>query len=339
MHSSPPREGAELARATKPYAIETRWLSWWHLGSTLIVLAGSLSLACHDGPLWLRITGSILTGLVLVRLFVIYHDQQHGTILQGSLLASCIMTVFGLLSLNPPGIWRRSHNHHHGNNAKLYGNQIGSFPVMTTQRYESASKGERLAYSASRHPLTIAMGYLTVFFYGMCVRSFVVNPSKHFDSAIAIFLHVALAIGLAFIGLDILILGLVLPVLVGSAVGSYLFYAQHNYPGVQLRARTDWNFVFAALNSSSYMTMTPLMHWFSGNIGYHHIHHLNPRIPFYRLPEAMAGIPELQSPVTTSLGWRDIRDCFRLKLWDTIKSEMVPFSRKATADQTGGGGG
>lgn len=296
-------------------------------------------LACHDGALWLRIVGSILAGLVLVRLFVIYHDHQHGTILQESLPATCIMTAFGLLTLNPPGIWRRSHNHHHGNNARLYGNQIGSFPIMTTQRYETASKGERLAYAASRHPLTIVMGYFTVFLYGMCVRSFVVNPVKHYDSALAIVLHVSLAVGLALIGLDILLLGLVFPVLVGSAVGSYLFYAQHNYPGVQLRTRTEWSFVFAALNSSSYMTMTPMMHWLSGNIGYHHIHHLNPRIPFYRLPEAMAGIPELQSPVATSLSFSDIRDCFRLKLWDTALGEMVPFSQRPATARTGVEGG
>ena len=160
----------------------------------------------------------------------------------------------------------------------------------------------------------------------MCVRSFLVSPAKHLDSLISMLLHGALVVAVGFAGLDILLLGLVVPMLVGSCLGAYLFYAQHNYPGVQLRNRADWTFVFAALHSSSYMTMNPLMRWVAGNIGYHHIHHLNPRIPFYRLPEAMAEIPELQSPVTTSLGLSDIRQCLSLKLWDPEQRELVPFS-------------
>ena len=86
-----------------------------------------------------------------------------------------------------------------------------------------------------------------------------------------------------------------------------------------------WTHFRAALESSSYMRLNKLMQWFTGNIGYHHIHHLNVRIPFYRLPEAMAAIHELQSPITTTMAPRDIIDCFRSCLWDEDSQRMVSY--------------
>jgi omega-6 fatty acid desaturase (delta-12 desaturase) len=86
-----------------------------------------------------------------------------------------------------------------------------------------------------------------------------------------------------------------------------------------------WSYSRAALESSSYMRLNKVMQWFTGNIGFHHIHHLNVRIPFYRLPEVMAAIPELQSPVTTTLSLRDIRDCFRCALWDENRQRVVSY--------------
>ncbi len=315
-----------LILASKQYAQGTGWRSWFAVLSTLVLLGALITVAVAAQPVWLRLIASVVSGLLLVRMFIIYHDYQHGAILGDSRVAAVLMTAFGLLSLNPPSIWRRSHNHHHGNNARIYGAQIGSFPVMTTAGYRKASSRTRLAYAVSRHPLAIAMGYVTVFLYGMCVRSWLVSPAKHIDSAIAVLLHLGLLVGAAFAGWDILLLGVVIPLMVGSALGAYLFYAQHNFPGVRLYDRSDWDFVSAALCSSSFMRMNPVLQWLVGNIGYHHVHHLNPRIPFYRLPEAMAGIAALQQPVETSLHWKDVRSCFRLKLWDSGRGMMVPFS-------------
>jgi omega-6 fatty acid desaturase (delta-12 desaturase) len=110
---------------------------------------------------------------------------------------------------------------------------------------------------------------------------------------------------------------------IASALGSYLFFAQHSFKRMHVISPEAWTFYRAALESSSYMRLGKLMQWFTGNIGYHHIHHLNVRIPFYRLPEAMAAIPELQSPITTSLAPRDIVDCFQASLWDENQQRMV----------------
>ena len=127
------------------------------------------------------------------------------------------------------------------------------------------------------------------------------------------------------ISLQALILGMLVPMAIITCLGSYLFYAQHNFPGV-IRFRGDqWDHVHAALQSSSFMRMGRLMDWFTGNIGYHHVHHLNAKIPFYRLSEAMAGLPELQSPVVTTLHPIDVVRCLRLKLWDPSTDRLVTF--------------
>ncbi len=126
-----------------------------------------------------------------------------------------------------------------------------------------------------------------------------------------------------FGGLDIVFFVVLLPMILASALGSYLFFAQHSFEDMRIMPPGSWNFYRAAMESSSYLRLNKVMQWFTGNIGFHHIHHLNIRIPFYRLPEAMAAIPELQSPKTTTLSLRDIRECFRCFLWDEDLQRMV----------------
>jgi omega-6 fatty acid desaturase (delta-12 desaturase) len=196
---------------------------------------------------------------------------------------------------------------------------------MTATAYERASAGQRFAYAMTRHPLTIATGYITVFFYGMCVRSLVADFRQHIDSALAIIAHVVLGVVLAIYDFDNLVLAMLVPSAIAAAVGAYLFYAQHNYPSVKLHDRAEWDYVAAALESSSFLSMGRMMAWFTGNIGYHHVHHLNAHIPFYRLDEAMEALPELQDAGKTTLSLRDITRCLRLKLWDASVGRLVSF--------------
>ena len=320
-------ESKALLRASKRYARENRWLSWWHLGSALVLFAALIVAAClHALPWPVRVLASVIVGMMIVRLFIVYHDYQHGTILKGSPLAAGLMTAYGLVTLNPPSIWNRSHNYHHKNNAKMYGTAIGSYPMMTVASYWAATPRERFIYRVSRHAITIALGYVTIFLYGMCIRSLVINPRLHFDSALAIFVHAAvIAVALIFGDWSVVVLAVLLPSTIAASTGAYFFYAQHNCPGLKLRDRAEWDYTWAALQSSSFIRMGRIMHWFTGNIGYHHVHHLNAHIPFYRLPEAMAGIPALQSPVMTSLSLRDIWRCLHLKLWDPTRDRLVTF--------------
>src|SRR5438876_7887719 len=186
------RTASELVRSTKPFAREVRWRSWWHFWSTLAVLGGLLGLTCLEVHWWWRLPVSVLAGLVMVRMFTIYHDHQHGTILRGAPLADVMLGAYGLLLLTPPSIWRRSHHYHHRHNGRLQAAGIGSFRVMTTRAFARAARRRRFAYALSRHPLTILAGYATVFLYGMCLSPFLLRPRQHPDAALALPLHAAL---------------------------------------------------------------------------------------------------------------------------------------------------
>jgi omega-6 fatty acid desaturase (delta-12 desaturase) len=310
--------------ATRPFAADYTAKSWWCILSTTFLL-----LAAITGTLWNfhpvgKVVCSVLAGLLVLRLFVIYHDQQHHAILPKSRVAEYFMRAFGVVSLSPSSIWRASHNYHHKHNSKLRSAHIGSYPIMTRAEYLRSSKRTRFNYLFMRHPLTILFGYVFVFLYGMCIYPFFNSPREHYDCLIATVVHLAVAVALTwFFGWTALLLTLIVPHLVASAIGSYLFYAQHNFPGVSFYDRAGWAYEKAALESSSFLKTGPIMSWFTANIGYHHIHHLNARVPFYRLPEVLKSVPELAEPKTTTLRVKDIIRCLRLKVWDVEAQQMV----------------
>jgi len=321
------RKGRDVILATKPFAFDSPPKSWWCILSTAALLGVALAGTIWVPYVWGRVAASVLAGLLTLRLFVIYHDQQHHAILPNSRLAEGLMWLFGIYALSPSSIWRTSHNHHHNHNSKLRGSHIGSFPIMTSETYRRTSRSGRAKYLFMRHPLTILFGYVFIFFYGMCVNPFRTDPRKHFDCLLALVLHLAVGVGLACAtGWPGILLIQTLPHFVAGAIGSYLFYVQHNFRDVLLRDKRGWSYETAALESSSFLKVSPLMSWFTGNIGYHHIHHMNSKIPFYRLPEAMRAIPELQSPRSTSLHPLEILRCLRLKVWDVPRQRMIKLS-------------
>lgn len=317
-------QGKDLILATRKFATEHRGRSWWHVLITIVVLGAGYTGVFIPTPLWAKIACSLLVALTLGRMFVIYHDFLHHSILQHSKTAKSIFTVFGWYMLAPVSIWERSHNYHHAHNSKLYTSSIGSFPIVTKEKYLASPRAERVLYMFVRHPLTIGMGYIFMFLYGMCIRSLVNNTGKHWDSIVALVFHFGIGVGIYLLaGFMGLLLGFLIPFFITLALGSYLFYAQHNFPGVQFAEKDGWTYHDAALASSSHMKMSPVMRWFLANIGFHHIHHLNPRIPFYRLPEVYKAIPELQQAKTTTLLPWDVFRCLRLKVWDPVQQRMI----------------
>jgi len=318
--------GKELILATKPFAKEIRWRSWYHTITTLFLLIGSLLGSIYLSNIYERILCSIASAMLLSRFFIIFHDYQHHTILRNSFAANVIFTIFGIYMITPPNIWKRSHDHHHNHNAKLFSASIGSFPIMTRQKFLEATKNERMVYLAIRHPINMFFAYFTTFMYGMCIQSFVSNPRRHWDSLAVLIIHYTMIVFcIVHFGWLTWFLTLFLPFFLSQMLGSYLFYAQHNFPGAIFRKNQEWSYTNAALESSSYMELNPFMQWVTANIGYHHIHHLNSKIPFYRLPEAMAAIPELQSAKVTTLKPSDIAACLRLKVWDAEQNKMIGF--------------
>jgi len=317
-------KGKQLVLATREFTGELRSKSWMHLLVTLTLLVVAWAIVFLADSLMLQFSASLFISLLLVRMFMLYHDYQHSAILRKSAIASAFFTLYGMFVLAPASIWKRSHNYHHANNSKLYTSSIGSYPILTKQRFLNSSKADQRLYLFTRHPLTIAFGYVFTFIWGMSFLSFISNPQKHWDSAIALLLHfsVSLLIYLQF-GFPTYFFAMLLPFLIASAIGSYLFYAQHNFPSARFTDKEGWTYAGAALNSSSYMQGGPVFHWFTANIGYHHIHHTNARIPFYRLPEVYQEFPEFHTSHVTSLSPRDIAACLRMKVWDPDLGRML----------------
>ncbi len=319
------RTGKELINASKEFTGEDRGRSWAELFITIGLTIPAFGFLLVEGmPLFVRVIDAILVSLLYVRLFVIYHDYQHNAILQRSKTASVIMQAIGIYLLAPQTIWKRSHDYHHNNNSKLTISGIGSYPTVSVDRYLRLTSQEKAIYLINRHPLTIIFGYFTLFVYWLNLKSFFQSPSKHTDSLAALVIHVGAGSAIAyFFGATTFMLAWFIPFFVAFGMGSYLFYCQHNFPGAKFRENHDWKYDQAALESTSFMVMNPVMQWFTGNIGYHHVHHLNSRIPFYRLPEVMAKMPELQGATTTCWNPVEIYRCFQLKLWDATNEKMI----------------
>jgi acyl-lipid omega-6 desaturase (Delta-12 desaturase) len=322
------RTGSALVRATFPWSkVEDTSRSWRLLLEAYVVVFAATLTAAFSPWLAVRCVASVVAGLVWVRLFIFFHDYMHGAILRKSRWSAWAMYPVGFVTLNPPSVWKETHNYHHQNNAKMLGAAIGSYPVVTTRIWRHMKSSQKRWYVFARHPLTMLFAYFTVFIGGMCLSAFLRQPRVHWQGPVAIASHFAGLGALTwFFGWDTAFFALFVPVYLSNVFGAYLFYAQHNFPDVKLRDRREWDYNFAALQSSSMMRMGPVMHWFTGNIGYHHVHHLNHKIPFYLLPTVMDEVPELQNPGLTSLWPSDIYAALRLKLWDSSKKRMVSWS-------------
>src|SRR5665213_4178039 len=144
-------QGKELILATRPYAKEVRTKSWLYTLSTIFFLAVVFAGIIFIPYLAIKLLLSVLAGLLLVRMFIIYHDHQHHSILTHSKMADLMMTAFGFYILSPTSIWKRSHDYHHKHNSKLFSASIGSFPIATKQKYQSMSASERRNYLFIRH--------------------------------------------------------------------------------------------------------------------------------------------------------------------------------------------
>ncbi len=337
LEEQPAQRGEkELHEATRPFAKESPFKSWWFVGSTFAILAVELGGAALL-PWWpLRLAFSVIGGLTLVRAFVLYHDFMHRAILRDSWPAKILFYAFGLVSLTPPRSWRYSHNHHHAHVGKpvplqegrfsYATSEVGAMPLLTTHMWQQATSAQRLWYRISRHPLTILGAYVTVFLLSICLVPTVKNPRKFWDGAVALLAHIALLSGLwIWGGFSVVFFAVLLPATIAASLGAYLFFAQHNYEGLRVLPANQWSHYRGAIESSSFMRLGPLGNWFTANIGYHHVHHLNALIPFYRLPEAMRAIPELQHPEITTLRPHDVISCLRLSLWDPDEERLVTF--------------
>jgi omega-6 fatty acid desaturase (delta-12 desaturase) len=324
------RWGATLT----PYRQGSTARAVWELASTLTLYAAGwvlmvLSLRVSYA---LTVAVAIPTAFLLVRVFILQHDCGHGSLFKSQRVADVVGTLLGVLTLTPYAFWKKTHAIHHATSGNLDARGYGDIDVLTVDEYQRLSPKKQRAYRIYRHPLILfVLG--AVAYFVICYRAARLIPTKiprewRRERASIWWTNLGAAIVVAAM---VLLLGwrdlllLYAPVLlVSSSLGVWLFYLQHQYEVAYWDSGANWDFEAAALQGSSYYKLPRVLHWFTGNIGYHHIHHLAPRIPFYRLPEVHAKHAELQQVPTLTIG-----ASFRfasLTLWDEATRTLVSFA-------------
>jgi len=270
---------------------------------------------------------AIPTAGFLVRIFIIQHDCGHHSFFRSRRANDLLGGSCSFLTLTPYYLWRRSHSRHHASSGDLSHRGHGDVWVMTVDEYRNSSYLSRLRYQLYRHPLLM-------FILGPSVLFILVHRFTHFiprawhrerRSVHLTNLGILVMLGVSWftIGIPAFLLVHLPIIMLGAAIGSWLFFVQHQYEHTYWQPHENWDFTRSAFEGSSYYRLPRVLQWFTGNIGFHHIHHLESRIPNYNLPTCYDDVPELRQAVT--LGMRDSFRCTRLKLWDERLQRMVTF--------------
>ncbi|MEI9901877.1 MAG: fatty acid desaturase [Hyphomicrobium sp.] len=276
---------------------------------------------------------------LLVRLFVVQHDCGHGSFFRTRNTNDWVGRVIGAFTLTPYDAWRRSHNSHHANSGNLDERGIGDIDTLTVREYLGRSPWRRLCYRVYRHPfIMFGIGPAYLFLvrhrlpFGYMRKGWGPWVSTMATNAATATLITAM-IWLVGAGPFLLVH---LPItLLAASMGVWLFYVQHQFEETTWADDPNWNLHDAALHGSSHYDLPPALHWLSGNIGIHHVHHLCSRIPFYRLPEVLRDHPELGN--TSRLTIKESLETVRLALWDEDLRRLISFDelRQRGAPQHG----
>ena len=299
----------------------------WQLINTLLPCLGLWVLMFFSLHVsyWLTLLLAIPTSAFLVRTFIIFHDCGHGSFLPSRLANQIIGFVTGLLTLTPHISWWTDHWRHHATTGDLDRRGVGDIWMMTVEQYEQVPWWSRLWYRIYRHP--IFMFLVGPFFVFGIVQRIPRQWGRKRELMSVIWTNLALGAIWTTLALTVGIksyLMVHIPVLALSGMaGLWLFYVQHNYEKAYWRSSADHDGIQAALAGSSYFALPPVLQWFSGNIGFHHIHHLSPLIPNYSLESCYRQLPELPDVVVLNL--RTSLRSLSLRLWDCSTERLISF--------------
>lgn len=303
--------------------------SGWELALTLIpflALFAIIVIAVQSGY-YLALALTPLAGLFLLRLFIIQHDCGHGAFLRGRSGNDWIGRALGVFTLTPYDCWRRSHALHHAATGNLDARGMGDVDTLTIREFQDRTGVQRFLYRLYRHPvvlLGLGPAYLFLLRHRLPV-GLAKDGRIYWVSALATnlvtVLILAVPIYLAGIGVTASVFFPVL--LTAASMGVWLFYIQHQFSDAHWNRDADWSFHDAALYGSSYLDLPPILRWFTGNIGIHHVHHLASRIPFYRLPEVLEKHPRLRD--LNRFTALHTFSALRLALWDEGQGRLVTF--------------
>lgn len=277
---------------------------------------------------WLALLLAIPAAGLLIRLFIIQHDCGHGAFFQSRAANDLVGRVLSVLSLTPYGHWRQGHAVHHATSGNLDRRGRGDVGMLTVAEYDALTPLKRLGYRLYRNPfIMVLLGAPINFIVLQRIprgRSFRERDARYSILALDAALILVFGLMMMLIGVGPL-LAIYLPVIVvASWIGNWLFFVQHQYEGTYWQRDGDWDFHTASLRGSSYFELPPVLRWFSGNIGLHHVHHLCSRVPNYHLQACVDSAPEL-ARIAKRITWRESVGCWRLTLWDEQRQLMTGF--------------
>jgi omega-6 fatty acid desaturase (delta-12 desaturase) len=340
-HPTASRTGADWRRAVEPFIGPNARRASFQLASTFVPLIALMAAihVVHPVSLPLALLLAIPAAGLLIRTFIVMHDCAHGSFFASRRLNDTVGFITGVLTLTPFAQWRRDHALHHASSGDLDRRGHGDVPTLTVREYRAKSPRAQLLYRIVRHPAALLLGGPVHLALGQRLRgkSKATGPRQiasvwATNAAIA----AALAVAFATVGWKTLLVAYALPYYLAAMAGVWLFYVQHQFEDAYWAPHDDWNYVDAALRGSSHLRLPPLLQWFTGSIGLHHVHHVAPRIPNYRLQSCHdANAIFSQSPVITP---RSGMAALRLALWDEDRQRLIRFrdlSAAATHSLTG----
>lgn len=322
---------ADLNQILAPYQKSDIRKSVWQLVNTLIpyFVLWYFMIRSLEISFWLTLALVILAALFLVRIFIFFHDCGHNSFFPDKETNKRVGFWLGVLTFTPGEHWWHSHAIHHATSGNLDKRGTGDVETLTLEEFYKAPWVKRLGYQFFRNPL-VMFGLGPIFMFLIMHRLPVPKYGKK-ETMSVVWANLAILVmvtGMSLlIGLKNYLILQLLVIWIGGGIGIWMFYVQHQYEEVYWARNKDWSYVASALLGASYYRLPKLMQWFTGNIGFHHIHHLSPRIPNYNLEKAHTNSPLIQK-------WAreiDIGESLwtpRLKVWDEANRQMTGFTKK-----------
>ncbi len=318
---------SEWKKIVAPFQVPSIPRATWQIINTFVPYA-LLWYAMHWSlavSYWLTLGFAAIAGLLLVRVFIFFHDCGHGSFLKSKPASNIIGFICGMLTFTPYLHWTWQHSVHHQTSGDLSRRGDGDIWTMTVKEYEEATPKMRFLYRLFRNPFMIfIVGPLLLF---LIHQRFPSPRAKGKDRASVMVMNVALllmVLGLSWLfGFKNYVL-MQLPVtMFAGMAGIWMFYVQHQYEDVYWEHREDWDYTTAALEGSSFYKLPKIFQWFTGNIGFHHVHHLSSRIPNYYLEKCHNSHPIFHSvkPLTF---WSSLK-CINLRLWDESDRKLISW--------------
>lgn len=313
----------------KPYAKASTRRGVTQLLNTALPFLAVMGVMLYalDQGWWMALALAVPAAALLVRLFTIQHDCGHGSFFKSRWANNLVGRALGVLTLTPYAFWRKSHSIHHATSGNLDRRGVGDISTLTVREYLSRPAWRRGLYRLYRHPL-VMFGIGPAYQFLICHRIPTGNPIRHRHGWLSVLgtnaAIAAIVVAIALIlGPEPLLLGYLPVILIAASVGVWLFYVQHQFEDTYWNAEPDWDFHAAALEGCSFYDLPAVLHWVTGHIGLHHIHHLSSKIPNYRLRDCFEQNPEFRNAKRlTLLG--SLR-CARLALWDEGERKLVSF--------------